>query len=42
MEELIGGLLVLVEHPDHHLDLGPDLLSYHLGAADKEKSNVNA
>ena len=40
-EEITGGLLI--EHQDHHLDLGPDLLSYHLRATDKEKGrHVNA
>lgn len=34
MHEVIGGLLI--KHQDHHLVLGPDLPSYHLGAADKE------
>lgn len=38
--EAIGGLPI--KHQDHHLVLGPDLLSYHLGAADKDKANLKA
>lgn len=36
MHEVIGG--PLIKHQDHHLVLGPDLPSYHLDAADKEKA----